>query len=59
MSLTALTGGFILGVFVIARWVKLLKSESTAGDIARAFVRSIIDRIDRRKDTPIDRSENE
>jgi hypothetical protein len=35
----------ILGVFVMAQMVKLLNSETKAGELARAFARSIIDRI--------------
>jgi hypothetical protein len=38
----------ILGVFVIAQTVKVLNSETKAGELARAFVWSIIERIKRR-----------
>jgi hypothetical protein len=40
----------ILGVFVIAQLVKLLNSESKAGEISRAFARSVINRIRHGKD---------
>ncbi len=49
----------ILGVFVIAQMVKLLNSETKAGELAREFVRSIIDRIRHRKDTQTSPSEKQ
>jgi hypothetical protein len=36
---------FILGVFVIAQLVKLLNSESKAGELSREFAWSVINRI--------------
>ncbi len=49
----------ILGVFVIAQMVKLLNGDSKAGDLGRAFVWSIIERIGRLKDHPSIPSEEE
>ncbi len=49
----------ILGVFVIAQMVKLLNSESKAGELARALVWSVIDRIGGRKNAPTPPSEKE
>lgn len=43
---------FILIVFMIAQSVKLLNSDTKAGELARAFVWSVIDRIKCRKDMP-------
>jgi len=41
----------ILSVFVTAQLVKLLNGDSKAGELARAFAWSVINRIRRRKDT--------
>jgi hypothetical protein len=49
----------ILGVFVIAQLVKLLNGDSKAGELGRALVWSIIERIGRRKDTSRIPSEEE
>jgi hypothetical protein len=49
----------ILGVFMIAQLVKLLNSDSKAGDLAREFVWSVIDRINRREDKPPPASEKD
>jgi hypothetical protein len=49
----------ILGVFVIAQLVKLLNSESKAGELARSFAWSIIHRIGRRKDKQTATSDEE
>jgi hypothetical protein len=40
----------ILSIFVIAQLVKLLNSESKAGELLRAFAWSIIEKIRHRKD---------
>jgi hypothetical protein len=42
----------ILGVFVIAQGLKVLNSETKAGELAREFLRSIIQRIKRKEITP-------
>jgi hypothetical protein len=41
---------FILGVFTIAQVVKLLNSESKAGELSRELALSVINRIRRGKD---------
>jgi hypothetical protein len=50
---------FILGVFVTAQLVKLLNSESKAGELAREFAWSVIDRVRHGKDTAPEPTEKE
>jgi hypothetical protein len=49
----------ILGVFVIAQMVKVLNSETKAGELSRAFVWSVIERIRHRKGAQIPPSDKE
>ena len=50
---------FLLGVFVIAQLVKILNSESKAGELFRTFFMSVINRIRRRKETPAPSSDDD
>jgi hypothetical protein len=49
----------ILGAFLIAQMVKLLNSDTKAGELARAFGWSIIERIRNRKDSQTSSSEKQ